>query len=78
MHNTIIESERKSPLLDDHLYDHQDSLGVVDRQKTVYFHDFLAMHTRIHDVDMHVQLQKALSMEVQRRDRVMKSNFILV
>jgi hypothetical protein len=60
MYNMIIESERKHPPNDNHLYDFQGPLATIDHNVPTDFADFLAMHIEIRDADAHTRLQNDL------------------
>jgi inorganic pyrophosphatase/exopolyphosphatase len=49
MHNIIIKSKRTSSF-DDHSYDCQCPLAIVDHDMPANIADVLAMHVKIHDV----------------------------
>jgi hypothetical protein len=53
IHNMIIESERTSPPYDDHPYECEDPLTVVNHELPADFADFFAMDAEIHDADAH-------------------------
>jgi hypothetical protein len=61
MNNMIIERERGDLVArDDHSYDHQGPLAIVDHHVPTKFADFLAMHESIHDEVVHHTLQNYL------------------
>jgi hypothetical protein len=57
---TIIESEHANPPNDNHLYDFQGPLAIVDHGVPVDFADFLTMHAKILYANGHTRLQNDL------------------
>ena len=60
MHNMIIESDRKTQARHVGPYECEGPLADVDHQVPADFADFIAMHAKIRDTNIHQQLQNDL------------------